>query len=50
MNIRLILKVLKDRFERTVKETDGLKHNIPKIEDEKYLKRADLMEQEISKN
>ena len=43
-------KVSKDRFERTVEEIDELKHNIPKIEDEEYLKRADLMGQEISKN
>ena len=30
----------KDRFERTVEEIDELKHKIPKIEDEEYLKRA----------
>ena len=43
-------KVSKDRVERTVEEVDELKYNIPKIEDEEYLKRADLMEREISKN
>ena len=31
-------KVAKDRFERTVEEIDELQHNIPKIEDEEYLK------------
>ena len=40
----------KDRFERTMEEIEELKHNIPEIEVEEYLKRADLMEQEITKN
>lgn len=43
-------KVSKGRVERTVEEIDEGKHKIPKIEDEEYLKQADLMEQEISKN
>ena len=43
-------EVSKHRFERTMEEIEELKHNIPKIEVEEYLKRADLMEQEITKN
>ena len=50
MNIRFILKVSEDRFERTIKEINELKHNIPKTENEKYLTRADLMEQQMSTN
>ena len=42
-------KVSKDRFERTMEEIEELKHNIPKIEVEEYLERADLMEQEITR-
>ena len=43
-------KVSKHRFERIMEEIEELKHNIPKNEVEEYLKRADLMEQEMTKS